>query len=185
MRQSRATTRYAKAFLDFSVEKNSLEESYNDMMLLKSICQESKELLLLLKSPIVKTGHKLKIFDQIFSKKISKLSKAFIDIIILKKRESILAEIANSFVDLYKKQKNIEAATITTALPASKELKEKVISYIKRQTNSKVELTEIVDESIIGGVVVRMGDRQLDVSISTEISELRQMFNKNLYLQDF
>ena len=51
--------------------------------------------------------------------------------------------------------------------------------------NKEVELTEEVDESIIGGAIIRIGDKQIDASLSSEISELRQMFNKNLYLQDF
>jgi F-type H+-transporting ATPase subunit delta len=185
MKQSRATIRYAKALLQLSIEQNTLEESYYDMALLDGICSQSKELSLLLKSPIVKTDHKLKIFDLIFKNKISKVSMSFVNIIIVKKRESLLQGIAKSFVNLYKTYNNIETATITTAIKISEELKNKVILYIKTQTNNKVELKEVIDENIIGGAIIRMGDKQLDASISTEISELRQTFNKNLYLQDF
>tara|TARA_B100000902_G_C26717877_1_gene625154 strand:- start:2 stop:559 length:558 start_codon:yes stop_codon:yes gene_type:complete len=185
MKQSRATIRYAKALLQLSVEQNNLDNSYNDMLLLDRICSESKELSLLLKSPIVKTDHKLKIFDQIFTNKISKLSMDFLNIIISKKRESILAEIAKSFIVLYKNKNNIETATITTAIPMSQELKNKIITYIKSETNNNVELIEVIDKKIVGGVIIKMGDKQLDASILTEISELRQTFNKNLYLQDF
>ena len=185
MKKSRVAIRYAKALLQFSIEQNSLEGSYNDMILLDGVCSENKELSLLLKSPIVKTDHKQKIFDQIFTNKISKLSMMFIGIIIAKKRESLLEGIAQSFIDLYKQKNNIESATITTAVKISDELKTKVITYIKSQTNNKVELKEVVNENLIGGAVIRMGDKQLDTSISTEISELRQTFNKNLYLQDF
>ncbi len=64
-------------------------------------------------------------------------------------------------------------------------MKAEVISFIKRHDDKKVELTEMVDENIIGGAIIRIGDKQLDASVSSEISELRQMFNKNLYLQDF
>ncbi len=185
MKQLRAAIRYAKAFLKLSEEQNSLEKSYNDMLILNTICLESKELRLLLKSPIVKTDYKLKIFDQIFADKISATSMGFIKIIIKKKRESILAEIAKTFIQLYKKENNISTATITTAFPISEKLKSKIITYVKAQTNNNVELTEVIDKNIIGGAIVRMGDKQLDASISKEISELRQTFNKNLYLQDF
>ena len=185
MKQSRATIRYAKALLQLSIEQNSLESSYNDMALLDRICSESKELSLLLKSPIVKTSHKLKIFDQIFTNKISNLSMAFLNIIISKKRESILAELAKSFTALYKTQNNIETATITTAIPISEELRNNIITHIKAKNNNQIELKEVVDKKIIGGVIVRLGDKQLDASILTEISELRQTFNNNLYLQDF
>ena len=185
MKQSRATIRYAKALLQLSIEEKCLESSYRDMILLDTTCSESKELSLLLKSPIVKTDQKLKIFDQIFDQKINKLAMGFIRIIISKKRESLLEEIVKSFINLYKNHNRIETATITTAFSISEELKKITIEYIKAQTNSHVELKEVVDQNIIGGAIIRMGDKQLDVSISTEIDELRQTFNKNLYVQDF
>ena len=87
MKNSRATIRYAKALLQLSLEKNILETSYNDMILLDSVCFESKELSLLLKSPIVKTDQKIKIFHEIFTNKISPLSMSFVKIIMSKKRE--------------------------------------------------------------------------------------------------
>lgn len=185
MKQSRATIRYAKALLQLSIEQNILEESYNDMLLLDTICSESNELSLLLKSPIVKTDRKLKIFNLIFNSKISKVSMMFVNVIIKKKRESLLAGIANNFIDLYKNQNNIVTAILTTAVPISQDLKNNIITYIKAETNNKVELTDVVDEKIIGGAIIRMGDKQLDASISSEIAELRQIFNQNLYLQDF
>ena len=185
MKQSRATIRYAKAFLQLSIEQNSLDRSYTDMLLLDKACSESKELKLLLKSPIVKSDQKQKIFDQIFGNKVNELSMAFIKIIINKRRESVLPEIAKRFIELYKMENNIETAIITTAVPISEVLKNKISSHIKAQNEKNIELTEVVDESIIGGVIISMGDKQLDMSILTEISELRQTFNKNLYIQDF
>jgi F-type H+-transporting ATPase subunit delta len=96
-----------------------------------------------------------------------------------------LAEIAKRFISLYKEYNNIETATVTTAIPLTETLKNEVLAYIKADSNNKVELTEVVDKNIIGGAIIRIGDKQLDTSVANEISELRQMFNKNLYLQDF
>lgn len=185
MKQSRATIRYAKALLQLSAEQNQLEKSYKDMMFLDTICSENRQMLLLLKSPIVKTDKKLKIFNQIFVNKVSDLSLAFLNIIITKKRESILPYIAKSFIRLFKVQHNIETAVVTTAQPLSKELKNKVAKYIKKETENNIELIEKIDERILGGIIIRMGDKQLDASILSEISELRQTFKKNLYVQDF
>ena len=184
MKQSRVATRYAKALLQLSIEQGVLIKSYNDMLLLENACSASRDLLLLLRSPIVKTEHKLKIFQLIFEKKISTLGMDFVNIIIRKKRESILDQVAKRFISLYKKYNNIETAQITTAVPISEDLKTNLINYLKAQTHNAVELKEVVDEKLIGGAIITMDDKQLDLSISTEISELRQTFNKNLYLQD-
>jgi len=185
MEQSRVTIRYAKALFQLVIEQNTLEQSYNDMVLLDRVCSESKELSLLLKSPIVKTDKKLKILEEIFGSKISKTTMSFINIITTKKRESLLALIAGSFIALYKAHNKIEAATVITADSLDESLKSEVINFIKKHGEDNVELTEKVDSTIIGGAIIRMGGKQLDASVSKAIFELRQIFNKNLYIQDF
>ena len=185
MRHSRVTIRYAKALLQLAIEQNILEQSYADMVLLDSVFKQNKDLSLLLKSPIVKTDQKLRIFKLIFDTKIGEVSMAFINIITTKKRESLLALIASSFISLYKEHNKIETASVITATPLDEILRAEVINYIKKHGNDNVELTEKVDENIIGGAIIRMGDKQLDASVSKAISELRQSFNSNLYLQDF
>ena len=185
MKQSRVTIRYAKALFELVIEQDTLEQSYNDMVLLDKVCSESKELSLLLKSPIVKTDKKLKILEEIFGSKISKVTMSFIHIITAKKRESLLALIASSFITLYKAHNKIETATVITAAPLDEALIAEVITFIKKHGDDNVELTEKVDSTIIGGAIIRMGDKQLDTSVSKSISELRQIFNKNLYIQDF
>ena len=184
MRHSRVTIRYAKALLQLAIEQNILEQSYADMVLLDSVFKQNKDLSLLLKSPIVKTDQKLSIFKLIFDEKIGEVSMAFINIITTKKRESLLALIASSFISLYKEHNKIETASVITATPLDEILRTEVINYIKKHGNDNVELTEKVDENIIGGAIIRMGDKQLDASVSKAISELRQSFNSNLYLQD-
>ena len=185
MKQPRVAIRYAKSLLQLGIEQNLLEELFRDMSLLKKTCFECKELALLLKSPIVKTDQKLKILEEIFTDKLGKISMMFINIITTKKRESLLAPIARSFISLYKAHKKIESATVTTATPLDEDLKNEVIKFIQKHGEQDVELTEVVDRAIIGGTIIRMGDKQLDASVSSAIFELKQKFNKNLYLQDF
>ncbi|MDC0204220.1 ATP synthase F1 subunit delta [Flavobacteriales bacterium] len=185
MKQSRVTTRYAKALFQLVIEQGALEQSYRDMVLLDNVCAESKELSLLLKSPIVKTDKKLKILEDVFGSKISKVTMSFINIITTKKRESLLMLIASSFITLYKKHNKITTATAITAVPLDESLRTEVIRFIKKHGDDNVKLNEKVDSTIIGGAIIRMGDKQLDASVSKAISELRQIFNKNLYIQDF
>ena len=108
MSQSRATIRYAKALLDLCVENNTIDQAYRDMLLLKKTCLENKELQLLFKSPIVKTDQKLKILEKIFQKQLSSITMSFVKIITKKKRESLLYEIADRFIGLYKKHNKIK-----------------------------------------------------------------------------
>ena len=129
MKHSRVTIRYAKALLQLAIEQNILEQSYTDMVLLDSVFKENKDLSLLLKSPIVKTDQKLSIFKQIFDSKIGEVSMAFINIITTKKRESLLALIASSFISLYKEHNKIETASVITATPLDEILRLMIVLF--------------------------------------------------------
>ena len=116
---------------------------------------------------------------------MSEVSINFVNIITNKKRESILEGIANSFIALYRAHKNIELATVTTSFPLDETLKKEITDFIKTHGETEVDLTEKVDETIIGGAIIRMGDKQLDASVKKSIVELKQIFSKNLYIKDF
>ena len=185
MKQSKIAARYAKSLLGLVLEKNLLEETVNDMELVKSLCLTNKDFRMLLKSPVVKTDKKLNVFNQVFSNSLNELSMGFIKIITIKKREMHLEEISESFIHQYKLHKKIETASVTTAIQIDDKTRKEILSYISKYGNKNIELTEIVDENIIGGTIIKMGDKQLDTSISRTIKELKQTFNKNLYIKDF
>ena len=185
MKSTRLSSRYAKSLLNLVVEKNKLEETLNDMKYVAGLCSNNKDLVLMLKSPIIKTDKKISILSEIFSKNISETTMVFINIITNKKREMHLEAIATSFINLYKSHKNIKTVSITTAAPVSDQTKSEIMSYIKKTGGDEVELTEIVNEDIIGGVIIKMGDKQLDASVTRKIKKLKKTFNKNLYIKDF
>ena len=185
MKSSRLSSRYAKSLLSLVVEQNKLEEILSDMKHITRVCSENKDLSLLLKSPIVKTDKKRSILSEIFSKSVSDITMSFIHIITSKKREMYLEGIAESFISLYKVHNNIETVTLTTAVPIDENTKSEILSYIKKNGKTDVELTEIIDEDILGGMIVKMGDKQLDASVIRDIKELKKTFNKNLYIKDF
>ena len=185
MKQTRATLRYAKSLFSLAIEQNTLESCKQDMRFIADTCANSRDLSLLLKSPIIKTDQKIAIFKEIFYDKLSQISVSFVNIIINKRRESLLEGIANSFIALYKAHKNIETATVSTAFQLDDSLRIEILNYIKRQGKADVELTEAVDKNLIGGAVIRMGNRQLDVSVAKAIKDLRKSFSNNLYLKDF
>ena len=185
MKQSRATIRYAKSLISISKEQNSLEISFNDMLLVSSICSSNKDFVNLLKTPIVKTDLKIKILNELLAKSISDLTLSFIILITKKKREILLPEIADCFIVLYKNYNNIKEVSVVTAKPLDDDLRKEVMSYIEKQSNSKIELKEIIDESLIGGAIIRMDDKQLDASISSKLKSLKNQFSENLYIQNY
>ncbi len=169
---SLAANRYAQALLDLAIEKNTLDVVFKDMDLITLTIKGSNELRILLDSPVVKSDKKQVILNQIFGNEISELSNQFLQLVSKRKRESLLENIASSFISMYKKYKNIIVAEITSAVKLSDEQKKNIIALLK--TDATVEVVEKIDSSILGGFIVRVDDKQIDASILREINDLKQ-----------
>ena len=186
MRDIKIASRYAKSLLKIAIDENVLEDLHKDMQLVHKVCTNNPDLVLLLKSPIVKSDKKRNIVDAVFENQLSKIASTFISLIITKKREGLLNDIAASFIDIYKHHKHIKTATVTSAIPLSKVQKDNVINILKstKETDG-VDLKEVVDPTIIGGMILRVGDKQLDESIKRKLMNLEMEFNNNPYVKDF
>jgi F-type H+-transporting ATPase subunit delta len=185
MKETRLASRYAKSLLSLSIEQNILSKTFSDMKHIQNICSENKDLVLLLKSPIIKTDKKLSILSEVFSSFVSEITMTFINIITSKKRERYLEGIAESFISLYKTHNDIETVTLTTSHPINEKTKLEILDFVKKNGKQKVEITQVIDEELLGGMIIRMGDKQLDASVSRNIKKLKKSFNKNLYIKDF
>jgi F-type H+-transporting ATPase subunit delta len=184
MRDIKVASRYAKSLLSIAIEEKVLEDVYNDMQLIHLVYNENRELAVLLNSPIVKPAKKAVILTQIFGNKISKLSNTFVSIIVSKKRESLLADIATSFIDIYKTHHNITTASVTTAIAMSKDQKDNLVKLLKSQGRESIDLKEIVNTDIIGGMILRIGDKQVDESIKRKLTNLEMEFDENPYIKE-
>jgi len=184
MNGSLTGNRYAKSLMGLATEKNVLDSVYSDMVLIASTIEESNDLELLLKSPVVKTDKKQAILSGVFGGKISDMSTLFLTLISNRRREGIIEDIATSFIDLYKRSKQIIVAEITTAVKLDEAQKERIIGLLKDENTKEVEVVEKIKEDIIGGFIVRVDDKQIDASILRELDDLKQEFNKNLYISE-
>ena len=107
MAYGRAAARYAKSIIQLSIEQDILDLVKADMDLIRSTCAGSKELVLLLESPIVKADKKLAVLNAVFGSKLSALTNKFITILTSKGRESLIDDIAIAFEDLYLELNNV------------------------------------------------------------------------------
>ncbi len=183
MRDIKVASRYAKSLLGIVLEQNALEPIYKDMMLINQTCNASRDLIVLLKSPIIKTDKKLAILNELFSG-INQISKSFISIIASKKREGILEDIAAAFIDAYKVHKNIKTVFVTTAIALTESQKKKIADLVNKD-NSTIELKEIINPEIIGGMILRVGDTQVDESIKRKLTNLEMEFDDNPYIKEY
>lgn len=180
-----AASRYAKSLITLAQEQNNLDTVFNDMQELASTIDGSKELELLLKSPIVKPSKKQEILRSLFTSKVSEITMKFLELISSRKREGIVPAIAKSFISQYKELKNIVVAEVTSAIKLDEVQRNKILSLMKANTEGTIEIKEKIDPELIGGFIVRVGDKQIDSSIRRELDDLKQEFTKNPYIAEF
>ncbi|HLO90677.1 MAG: ATP synthase F1 subunit delta [Chloroflexota bacterium] len=184
MNNSRINLRYATALYEFAVERNQVEETYNDIQLVASLCS-NRDLRLFLQSPVIFPDKKIKVLDNLLKGNIGDVTHTFISILVKKRREENLPGIANSFIDIYREAKNIKVAQVTSASVLDESLRNQLTDLLKSQTQSEIILEEVVDPGIIGGLIVKIEGEKFDDSIKRKIVALKQEFNVNTYIKGY
>ncbi len=183
MQNPRLATRYAKSLLDLAVERNSVEAVLKDMQFLNSICAQSNEFAVMLRSPVISGDKKISVVNEVLKgSQINELTYAFIKLLVTKGRESNLTEIAPAFITQYNTLRNIRIVKLTTAVPIPESLKAsiqaKVLSFMPKDT---VELKAEVDEHLIGGFVLEVEDKLFDASVRKSLNEIRSKIIDHSY----
>ena len=182
MNVSLVAERYATALFDLALEQKAVEEVYQDSLLVSKTCEESKDLRLLLDSPIVNSGKKLAILLEIFEKKVNPITMTYMRIMVTKNREKFIPFIALKMVDLYNAFKNILIVHFKSPVLPDQVTKQQVIDLMQHYTKSDIELRPEIDASLIGGFILSWNDKQYDASIRREIEDMRSAITRvNLY----
>jgi F-type H+-transporting ATPase subunit delta len=118
----------------------------------------------------------IKIFDT-----NSDVTKGLIQILSSNKRINLLGSVAGAYVDLYNNSKGVKVATVITAVAITPEIQATVLSKVKEMTGSEnVTIHNTIDDSIIGGFILRVGDLQYNASIANQLGNLKREFSKLL-----
>lgn len=183
MTEQKVSTRYAKALYGLAKELDSVDNVYSDMQKVYGTVSSSKELLNLIKSPIINHRKKEAIFDELFTDMIGKLTLEFIKLLAHKQREWLMLSIIRQFELIYNKTNNIVEATITTARETDDLTKQKVIAALTKSTGKRIKPTYTTNPQIKGGIVVRIEDKVYDASISNKLENLRVRLKETLEIE--
>ncbi|GLB48111.1 ATP synthase F1 subunit delta [Neptunitalea lumnitzerae] len=181
MVSTRAAIRYAKAMLSLAIDQNIADKVDADMKLIKNTINGSKDLRLMIESPIVKAEVKIASLKEIFAD-VTEVTKGLFSVLEENKRINLLQAVAEKYIIQYHAYKGEQTAVVTTAVPLTAELETKVLAKINQLTNKKITLENKVDPTIIGGFVLRIGDKQYDASVAAKFRKLEREFNNNLYV---
>lgn len=173
MDQSKITTRYAKAFFSLSKENKLLDVHQKDIELIDQLTTD-RTFRLLLESPVVKTSVKQKILHTLFAGKIDTHTLNFLQLIAKNKRESHLPSICRNILSLFRQEKRIKSAIITSAVSLAPNTINEIRSRLEQEFNAHIELREQVNTNLIGGFILRIDDQQIDASLASQLKKAKE-----------
>lgn len=173
---SRAAIRYAKAIIDNAFSSGKADVVNNDMNQIIATVNESRELELFLSSPVVTSEVKLNALKEVFST-TNEETQALFKLLEVNKRFEILKEIAIQYIKLFNDANGLEVAKVTTAVALTPELEQKILIKAATMTTNKLTIENIVDPAIIGGFILRIGDKQFNASVAHRLQELKREFS--------
>lgn len=166
--------RYAKAFFLLAQEKNRLETLKTDIEKVLDTYTHSVEFVHLLESPVISTSKKAELLTQIFKSEVNSVTLNFLLLTLQNNREEYIPGICRNFLELIRKDQNIKLATLITATDIETKTIGKIKSLLEKELKATVELTSQIDPEIIGGLILRIDDKQYDASITTQLKKIKQ-----------
>ena len=170
--------RYAEALFQLSEEENISKEIYSELHDVVQLIKENKDLDNVFKSPLVAKNEKIDLIEALFNEKINNNLKNFLKILVEKGRISSLQSIELTFKELLNEKHNILEGTVISAVALTDEKVKELEETLSKKYNKNITLENKVDKSILGGVLVRLGNIQIDGSVKTRLDNIKDQLSQ-------
>ncbi|WP_343207871.1 ATP synthase F1 subunit delta [Anaerolentibacter hominis] len=170
---------YGDALFQAAVEKQMLNQMAEEAVLILKILKENEDLTKLLGHPRIDKEEKIRVVETIFKGRISDSMTGFLVLVIEKDRQEKLKETLDYFLELVKLEHKIGTAFVTSAAPLSEAQKQQVVKRLEETTGYRsFEMNYRTDPDLIGGMVIRIGDRVVDSSIRTRLDKMAKELSR-------
>lgn len=170
---------YASAFFELVLEKGQVDEAYETFKVIVNEVKEHPSFVKLLSHPHLPKEEKKAIIDRVFGSVLTTL-KHFLYVLIDRNRFDAIEEIFVAFEQLYHQYKAVLEVVAFTKDPLTEELKEKLNQLLAQKYGKKVHLINRIDPSLLGGIRLLVDGVEIDFSLSSQLSRLKQQILKSL-----
>ena len=172
------SVRYARALLKSATDQKIEEKVYQEMVTVANSYLEVPQLRQTIDNPMLSKDKKEKLLLTAAGEKASPLTQSFIRLVLKEDRENVMQFMANSYITLYRKQKNVIRGKLTTAARVSAQTEQKMRQMVESKTNGTVEFETEVNPDIIGGFILEYDTYRMDASVKTKLSNILQTLKK-------
>ncbi|TWP27430.1 ATP synthase F1 subunit delta [Apibacter muscae] len=180
MRISRLAKRYALGLWNYAISENQERVVIEELQVATENIEQNKQFQLFLKSPIIETSKKIEISKEIF-KSFTKTFQHFIILVLKHKRENILLDIFRETLKLNDEYLGTQRVEIVSAISLEEETIAKILKSTPKINFEKSIVKNIVDESLLGGYILRMEDFQVDASVKTKLFNIKKKLSEKVY----
>lgn len=166
------SSRYALALFEVGLELEKINEFNEGLNFLKAIFEKETKLLQILSHPKIDKNEKKDLINNLFKGRISSEMMNFLYILIDKRREDSILNIIEKYREIFNEHENIVKVIAITAVPMEEKSKSKLITVLSNKFNKKVELHNKVDNNVLGGVLLRIENKQLDGTIKGQLKSM-------------
>lgn len=171
-------SRYAEALFQVGEDTNSTTELYEELKAIVDILKSNKDFYGVLKSPLVGKLDKKSLVEKVFAGQISANLNNFLKIMIDKERVSAIEAVEKSFKELLNEKNNVIEGIAITAVAMSKDDIKELEAKLSSKYNKNVTLENQVDQSILGGVLVRLGNEEIDGTVKSRLSKMKDQLSQ-------
>ena len=172
------STRYARALLKSATDAKLDEQVYREMANVAKSYIEVPVLRQTIDNPMLEKSKKQMLLETAAGGSPSQLTQTFIALVLKEDREDMVQFMANSYVTLYRKQKNVIRGKLTTAARVSVETEQKMRQMVERKTNGTVEFETEVNPDIIGGFILEYDTYRMDASVRSKLNNILNQLSK-------
>lgn len=166
--------RYAKALFEVALERDQLDAIEVELQSIHQVLVDHPSFLKLLYHPQIDNKVKKEEFNSIFAGKVSETMITFMNLLIDRNREDALEYISEYYVRLANKERGLEDALVTSLKALTDVEKQGLASHFGQLINKKIRIHNLVDPSILGGVIVKIGDQLFDGSVVGKLNRFKR-----------
>jgi len=170
---SRVANRYTKALFELAVEEKKIEIVRSDFDMIESVLKESGQFSELIHNPLIPASQKARLMQQIFENKLDRLTYNFLILLCNKKRSDLLPEIIKKFYQKLLDYQGVITGLVISSQPIAQEQLESIHKKVSAGTGRKVQLSQEIDQSLLGGFIIKIKDTVIDLSVKNQLSKLR------------
>lgn len=173
---TKAARRYASALLQLAKERDEVEDILDDIELIRNTIDNSHDLVVFLRSPVIKYDDKVQALSKLFDDRVNEATARFIALLARKKRANILDQIVEAFIEQYYQYVGITEVEVYTAFELNQEQRQQLHSSLEKATGKSVKMNVTLDSSLKGGIAVRIDDTVIDGTVKHKLEELEKSF---------